>query len=576
MSPAARKSVGAVDMSPTLDTRGRFVGLVSQGRVNRSSETTQMKTLLRTGFGSLAVAAALTLGCQSLYDSPGGGSPAAATSLTQTGVTRGSFTAIQIDPRSEDSAGPVFAATGDFNNDSLLDVASAWNQSQPIQIHLQRRNASGAIAFETLPLGGTTPIAKVAGLKVADMDSDGRLDIVVLIKDTGRVAVCDPSRDDCDVTENGGVLENAIEGGIAIFFNPGDVTEMPWPVTLLNNSFLAGRVEGSTLEEGGYTSIDVGDVDGLNGPDIVVSLNSAEGDPSLPLNAPEGLPQVNTIDLWANPGPQRARMGDGWSRAILHEDIPAVGACRVMDVDRDGDQDVVCTYPHAASSNVRWIPNPLDFGELHRVYGLWGLHAPIGHISPGADSLTIGDIDNDGIADVVVRSSEGRIVQWFKSPAFPSFSFIRSPWRVFTLAEFRDRQPQAVAVGDLTGDGQAEVAISAEGAIAWFDSNRALTVYDQWGETLVIDEAPSGGSGSTSGGSALSTDALEQMPSLSEALDQIMTDPQQEQTTTVTLINSLIIQDIDGDGRGDIVGTLDRVDGSGLTNDALILFRNQR
>lgn len=530
-----------------------------------------MKSRPNTGLGLLLVGIVLFLGCRSMYYEPNGGD-AGGTDFAKTGVAGSFFTAAQVDPRSEDSAGPVFARAGDIDGDSLIDIASAWNESQPVQIHLQRRNAAGDIAFETLPLGGTAPIAKVAGLELVDMDGDGRLDVVVLVKDTGQVAICDPSREDCDVTYNGGVIENAIQGGIVIFYNPEDAAGQPWQAAPLTTSFLAGRDEGDSLEEGGYTSLAVGEVDGINGPDIVVALNSAEGDPSLPLDCADGEPQLNSIDLWANPGPNQARDGDVWSRKLIYADLPPVGACRVLDVDRDGDTDVVCTYPTAASSNIRWLPNPLDQSDQSRVYDTWGLgmmYAPVGQINAGADSIEIGDLDNDGIEDILVRSSEGQVVQWFKRPAYPPYDFIRSPWRVFTLAEFREREPQAMAVGDLTGNGQVEVVISAGGAVAWFNSQQALSQFDQWGETLIIDDAPPGCDASADP-DATGVDMND--------LLQLLTDPQQATQTesTVTLVNSLVVADIDGDGRNDIVGTLDRVDGSGLTNDALVLFRSRR
>ena len=526
-----------------------------------------MNSRSNTGCGFLLAGILLFLGCQSMYYTPTGDAPAGSDFAT-TGVAGSTFRAIQVDPRSEDSAGPVFAAAGDLDGDSLMDLASAWNESQPVQIHLQRRDPNGNIAFHTVPLGGTTPIALVAGLELADMDGDGRLDVVVLIKDTGLVATCDPARDDCDVTENGGRLEGAIEGGIVIFYNPDDPAGEPWEATPLTTSFLAGRDEGKSLEEGGYTSIAVGDLDGINGPDIVVALNSAEGDEALPLDATEGQPRLNSIDLWANPGPGLARQGEAWARSYVYADLPEVGACRILDVDRDGDRDVVCTYPTAKSTNIRWLPNPLDLGDLSRVYRFWGmgaLCAPIGQVNTGANSIEIGDLDNDGIDDVIARSSEGQVVQWFRSPALPSFDFIRSPWTVYTLAEFRDRQPQAIAVGDLTGDGRVEVAISAEGAVAWFGTQGTLSEYDQWTETLIIDDsAPDAGTDADTAG-------------IGDLL-QLLTDPQQQaqEESTSTLVNSLIIQDIDGDGVSDIVGTLDRSDGSGLTNDALVLFRNRQ
>ena len=42
-------------------------------------------------------------------------------------VGKGLYTAVQIDPSSEDSAGPQLIATGDMDGDGLIDVATVWN-----------------------------------------------------------------------------------------------------------------------------------------------------------------------------------------------------------------------------------------------------------------------------------------------------------------------------------------------------------------------------------------------------------------------------------------------------------------
>ena len=43
-----------------------------------------------------------------------------------------------------------------------------------------------------------------------------------------------------------------------------------------------------------------------------------------------------------------------------------------------------------------------------------------------------------------------------------------------------------------------------------------------------------------------------------------------------TLINTILVVDLDGDGANDLVTTLDRDGLSGLSNDALAWFRNTR
>jgi hypothetical protein len=41
-----------------------------------------------------------------------------------------------------------------------------------------------------------------------------------------------------------------------------------------------------------------------------------------------------------------------------------------------------------------------------------------------------------------------------------------------------------------------------------------------------------------------------------------------------TLINSILVVDLDGDSDNDLVATFDRTGLSGVTNDALVWFRN--
>ncbi len=503
------------------------------------------------------------LGCETMFVKPQ--PDEGASDFVVSGKTESFFVAHQIDPRSEDSAGPQLVEAADLDGDGLMDLASVWNESQPVQVHLQRRDESGEPFFLTVPIAGTTPIARASGLKIADMDSDGRLDLVVLIKDTGTIAVCDIERPDCDPTDEAGVVDGALWGGLVILYNPADPVADIWEPAILEHSFFAGT-DGEIPEEGGYTGLDVGEIDGQLGPDIVVAFNTAEGDPRL-----------YRIDLYLNPGPDGARRDATWDNTTVFQDLPVAKSVAIHDVDADGDNDIISTYPEAKPSNVFWLPNPLNRDGVIDLDAAanpedWNIRAPLGHVATNADTLQIADVDGDGRQDVVVRSTNGKVVQWFQAPREPSTTFIRNPWRVYTLAEFIEREPQGMAIGDLTGDGQADAAISAQGAIVWFDGSTATSVYDHWTEHLVIDEGPPPDATTAGvGTSGVGTSGLG-----TSITDPTATAATQTLAEEGTFINALLIVDLDGDGSNDIVGTIDRDELSGLADDALVWFENRR
>ncbi len=554
--------------------------------------------------------------------------------------TRSFFTAFQVDPTAEDSAGPKFALSADIDQDGMLDIVTAWNQSQPVQLHLQRRDANDAITFRSITLGGTDPIAIVAGVEVGQINDDGWLDVVILSKATGAVGLCPPQ-----VPGEPPAVISSLDGQIIVLFSPGSAALIPdgdqWTQMMLVNPFIRCR-RGSSGEQwhhnqypgnesddlniikeqpeiGGFTALAVGNVDGIPGDDIVVALNPAQ------CETLAQLPPTNTVDLWTNPGPGLAGDPTLWGAPFfaadpavdatcpgshacqtcaggaaqpyadflrvpvaLMADMPMVKDILLMDVDIDGDLDVIAAFSNALSRNVRWARNPLVAHAPGGPDGLaavingasdgWRYYAsdwqsrPVGQVDTGADMITIGDVDADGSDDVLVRSTLGQVVQWFRhpnaitiQPEFPPndpvperFNF---PWQVFTLTEFDSQAPGAMAIGDFTGDGQPEAVVGAAGAVFWYDSSASETVYDPWAPNTIVQDSPatdanaaSGGGTTTAPGSGVGVSAVDE----------------------TTSINTLLVVDLDGDGRNDIVGTLDRKAGSGLSDDRIVWYRNVR
>jgi len=208
--------------------------------------------------------------------------------------------------------------------------------------------------------------------------------------------------------------------------------------------------------------------------------------------------------------------------------------------------------------------------------GSWE-YRPIGQIDTGADILTVGDADSDGFQDVVVRSTAGGIIQWFRRPnsltlppEFPPNDPLPDrtdfPWTVYTITEFAELEPQAIAIGDVTGDGQSELIAAVGGGVFWFDATVGSTVYDPWFGNTIIQDSPDAQAG-TSQQDPDAPDAPETPGGSGVGVDEV---------DVSTYINALLVVDLDGDGKNDVVGTLDRRTGSGLSDDRLVWYRNVR
>jgi hypothetical protein len=164
------------------------------------------------------------------------------------------------------------------------------------------------------------------------------------------------------------------------------------------------------------------------------------------------------------------------------------------------------------------------------------------------------------VLDVITRSTTGKLIQWLKGPGPQAITspLPNVPWQVYTLAEFTERTPDAIAIGNINGDGKPELVASADGELLWFNSDFGPTLYDEWGTNLIIDE---GAQSAPSSSSSSSTPAATGTSTPTT-------------TSTATSIHSILIVDLDGDGKNDIVATFDRNELSGIANDALVWFRN--
>ncbi len=443
----------------------------------------------------------------------------------------------QVDPGSEDTAGFNQVISADLDGDGLLDLVTAASESQPIQLHLQQRSSVGTISFDSFSVAGSGPIVKVSSLRVADMDLDGNLDIVLSSQDNGFAPANECAEQQCSL--------------LILFAPPNPRDALDWErynltynhrCRLINNTPFTFDTVGFDGNAMCYASMDVGDVNGDGFPDVVAALNGCD-DPTVP---------TKQVEVWFNPGRNQVRDFDvllgstlidsdfdgvpdncvadvdrAWSKTILQQDVVDIGNVQLSDIDIDGDLDVVAVRPDSKTFDLTWQANPsIPNGTVTNEF--WGgerLH-PIGESDAGFNLIDIGDLDKDGLADVVALSQGDRVVRWFRRPPDPAAQ--EFPWQVYNLVQFTELIPTAVDIADVDLNGQNDVVAAAGGRIRWF-TPVATSPFVAWSEAFVTD------------------------------------DPTSE-------INSVHAVDINADGRLDIAATFDR---PGVDEDALIWLTNE-
>lgn len=360
------------------------------------------------------------------------------------GPTAGERQKTLVDPVLEATAGAKAIALGDINNDGLTDVVSISAESQPVQIHLRRPLSIG---FDTYSIAGGAPISVAVDVKLADLNGDGKLDIIVLVNDTGFEPPANASK----------------VGAIVMLFQgadprePADWTQIPAAgVPTIASLSLAS-------DDLGATTMEVGEFDGVNGPDIVVLSNETD---------------AHRVRLLQNPGPAEAMDPTAWLSAVIEQDTTGISLqqSRMTDLDRDGDLDIVLAAPEAKSFNLRWLQNPLvqltaDNSVTTPTF-IPDTINPRFEATAGAKAVAIGDIDGDGTTDLASISSESQPVQiHLRSPLTGKFETISiaggAPLAIM----------QTIALADFNGDGRLDIAVLVK-------DTSYLTV-EAWQEDLV-------------------------------------------------------------------------------------------
>ena len=145
--------------------------------------------------------------------------------------------------------------------------------------------------------------------------------------------------------------------------------------------------------------------------------------------------------------------------AQMHDsDITGDGYADLLAIDIAGR---LLLYQNGINSN----PGRVPFSTSRSIGTGWSA-------GYGMRNVTMGDLSGDGVADLVAIRSDGALVAYYNnigsSPAklpFSSGTTIGSGWQSFT----------SIAVGDVDGDGYADVVAERSDGTRWFYKNRTAT-----------------------------------------------------------------------------------------------------
>ena len=324
----------------------------------------------------------------------------------------------------------------DVDGDGQLDVVVG---AEGVDI-LLGDGAGGLVRAPGSPYTGPTIAEDFA---FGDFDEDGRGDIVVAEHDEGpRLFVLRGTAD--------GGFELAAGSPFVVDATPHvhtvaagdidgdghlDIVTDSWPENRL--VLVHGRGDGSFEAPGRQIPVPPAPINNLRGGDL-------NGDGTLDIVTPAHDREAVTVLLGDGVG------GFAQAPGSPYPSFGGFSTVSLADLDRDGDLDVA--EVHRSDASTQYKQDALSLllndgtGRLAHAPG-----SPLTSLSGRANALGVGDATGDGWPDVVTLSESTRVLTLFAGGP--------SGWRNLG-SNTPGGQPRDVELGDLDGDGRAEVIVT--------------------------------------------------------------------------------------------------------------------
>lgn len=357
------------------------------------------------------------------------------TSFTCGGVMNANSFAPKLDYAMEAGAGPFNVAIGDLDGDGKSDIAVANVNSNTVSV-FRNMSTNGTISFPTkvdfIMGGGSYSVA------IGDLDGDGKPDLAVANYTLSTVSVFRNTSisgtisfdTKVDFTTAAGPFKVAI-GDLEGDGKP-DLAVANWSsntVSVLKNTSISGTISFAAKVDytagDGPRSIAIGDLDGNGMPDLAVT-NLWD----------------HTVSVFGNTSMSGTI---SFAAKLDYTTGPSAESVVIGDLDGDGKSDLATAK---AGNTVSVFRNTSISGAIS--------FTPYVDYLAGTDhrSIAIGDLDGDGKPDLAAANSSSNLLVLKNTSVSGTVSF-------FADAGYSTgTDPRSVAIGDLDGDGKADLAVA--------------------------------------------------------------------------------------------------------------------